>query len=593
MLRFVLLFLLAVGSLLAGEEAIARTPFVNLPLVSGFRIQRGDDPRWADPSFDDRAWPKAGRYGIPSRDGIYWVRFRVRLDELHTLRRQDTFVLSIVASYEVYWDGRLLGANGRPGMTAEAEERGVIDRAFRIPEELSGPGEHLVALRLSSFHTGFPSESYGIMSRLFALPDYVAFRARSIAFSLVAFGAACVVGLIFGLLWLLADRRPTSALFSVMCFIAATQQGLQALRGLVDYPYSWHFARLISIALIAGVLGLLLVVFLIRFFQLRRLGWRVVAVLALYAAAWPSSPIYNVKAISMTWCALAVAIVVTIEALVRRRRGAPYVLAGLVLSIWGTAFSPREFLEHSFVFTLGAAMLGCIAAFALQWREDRRLAQQTQLTAARLEIELLKKNIQPHFILNTLATVMEVIEQDPKTAVTLVESLAREFRIVSRVSGERLIPLAQELELCRAHLEVMSLRKAAACTLTVDGAHPRALVPPAMFLTLIENGLTHLLPVQGRLEFVLRAGYPGNTASYTLLARGQRHGESPAEPAEGTGLRYIRARLTESFLDQWTLTSEPTDEGWLTTITVYKASYAPETDLTVGTSSTKREASVP
>ena len=36
----------------------------------------------------------------------------------------------------------------------------------------------------------------------------------------------------------------------------------------------------------------------------------------------------------------------------------------------------------------------------------------------------------------------------------MIDALAAEFRILSRVSGEKLIPLAQELDLCRAHLGV-------------------------------------------------------------------------------------------------------------------------------------------
>jgi hypothetical protein len=46
------------------------------------------------------------------------------------------------------------------------------------------------------------------------------------------------------------------------------------------------------------------------------------------------------------------------------------------------------------------------------------------LLAQRLEIELLKKNIQPHFLLNTLTVLIEVIEQAPATAVKLIEAVA-------------------------------------------------------------------------------------------------------------------------------------------------------------------------
>jgi LytS/YehU family sensor histidine kinase len=232
-------------------------------------------------------------------------------------------------------------------------------------------------------------------------------------------------------------------------------------------------------------------------------------------------------------------------------------------------------------------MVGFVTALTLQLRDDRRAARQAQLTAARLEVELLKKNIQPHFLLNTLATIQEVIEQEPKTAMALVDALASEFRILNRMSGEKLVELGHELELCRAHLHVMSLRKGAGCTLNVVGVDERALMPPALFLTLIENGLTHLLPRDGKLEFTLRAEYRGAVARYAFVAEGVRQpnaalalaAEFPREAVtaasqtkEGTGLRYIKARLEESFTGAWALTAGPVPEGWETIIEIGTAS---------------------
>jgi len=53
--------------------------------------------------------------------------------------------------------------------------------------------------------------------------------------------------------------------------------------------------------------------------------------------------------------------------------------------------------------------------------------------------ELLKKNLQPHFLMNTLAVLTEVVEQNPTVAARLIEDLAEEFRTVARVSAEKLV----------------------------------------------------------------------------------------------------------------------------------------------------------
>jgi LytS/YehU family sensor histidine kinase len=285
-----------------------------------------------------------------------------------------------------------------------------------------------------------------------------------------------------------------------------------------------------------------------------------------------------------------------------KRRDAWPSVVGIVVSAILLVVQAEDF-RTSFFLKFLPAMLGLMASLALYLHDQRRRAQAAQLAAARLELEMLKKNIQPHFLLNTLATIMETIEEEPKTAAALVESLAGEFRILSRVAGEKLIPLAQELELCRAHLRVMSLRKGVTCSLIHGPIDERALVPPALFHTLIENGLTHLTPCNGRQDFELHAEPHEGGRRYTLLARGEREAclasaalgdrsspapEGPTTSApvlEGTGLRYIKARLEESFTGRWTLESSPVEEGWKTVVDMGTADGAPASPAAIGSTS--------
>jgi LytS/YehU family sensor histidine kinase len=238
-------------------------------------------------------------------------------------------------------------------------------------------------------------------------------------------------------------------------------------------------------------------------------------------------------------------------------------VAGLVL----VRSDRRDFLDPSFFVIFGVLMLVVFASLGLQLQAARRRSQEAVLNAARLQTELLKKNIQPHFLMNTLTTVMEVVEQDPKTAVQLIDALAGEFRILARVAGEKLIPLGQELELCRAHLEIMSLRRGVAATLEVYDADQTSPVPPALFHTLIEGGLTHQIPRDGRLRFTLDAAYQPGWARYALVVHG---GNPPATvpPLDGTGYRYVKARLEESYPGRWTFHAGPVEAGWQSVIEI-------------------------
>ena len=92
--------------------------FQPAPLSGIWKHQIGDDPRWADPAFDDSAWP-----GVPMPegavqpgDGFSWYRFRVRLPENMP---SEPLALMIGAfgnsqAYELFWNGKRAGVAGEP-----------------------------------------------------------------------------------------------------------------------------------------------------------------------------------------------------------------------------------------------------------------------------------------------------------------------------------------------------------------------------------------------------------------------------------------------------------------------------------------------
>src|SRR3546814_17345028 len=72
-----------------------------------------------------------------------------------------------------------------------------------------------------------------------------------------------------------------------------------------------------------------------------------------------------------------------------------------------------------------------------------RERDMARYAAQRLELDLLKKHLKPHFLMNTLTALAGWIEETPHTAVRLFGALAEEFRTLVDVSGWACVPLAQ------------------------------------------------------------------------------------------------------------------------------------------------------
>jgi LytS/YehU family sensor histidine kinase len=212
-------------------------------------------------------------------------------------------------------------------------------------------------------------------------------------------------------------------------------------------------------------------------------------------------------------------------------------------------------------------MLVLILDQARVLRRTREAEEYARRRAATLELELLRRRIAPHFLMNTLNALAEWVESDPKTGVKMIEALAEEFRLLSQISDQPLIPLSEEIALCRRHLEVMSYRVDRPFSLSVRDVDEAAEVPPGVLHTLVENAFTH-----GRFdtggEFVLTSERGQTGERLVLLAPPAAPRESAKPAPGGEGLAYVRRRLEAAFGAGAHVESGAEGNGWRTVLTI-------------------------
>src|SRR5690606_28783182 len=230
----------------------------------------------------------------------------------------------------------------------------------------------------------------------------------------------------------------------------------------------------------------------------------------------------------------------------RRQTGSGLALMGILSMVAGGLASWG--FSAAWPWAAGVAAHVIFLARVQSGRIAERMAEHrgTELRSARLEIELLKKNIQPHFLLNSLNSIIAWLEEEPKTAARLVNALADELGMLLRISSQRTIPLEEEINLCRVHLQVMGLRQDKTYSLDCAGLAGGERVPPMVLHTLVENGLTHGYVGRTKGSFLLRREDVAGGMRLTLFNDGIPR-EKKERKGEGTGLRYVRSRLEEAF----------------------------------------------
>ncbi len=155
----------------------------------------------------------------------------------------------------------------------------------------------------------------------------------------------------------------------------------------------------------------------------------------------------------------------------------------------------------------------------------------------RSELEVLQSQINPHFLYNTLDSVIWMTESGQQTeAIQMVTSLARLFRI-SLSKGKSIIPLADELEHARHYMNIQQIRYKNKFT-TEIAARPGT-----------EGLYTLKLIIQPLLENAIYHGMASAEDDGLIRVTAYREGEDLLIDVEDNGLG-MRPELAASLLDE-------------------------------------------
>jgi hypothetical protein len=173
---------------------------------------------------------------------------------------------------------------------------------------------------------------------------------------------------------------------------------------------------------------------------------------------------------------------------------------------------------------------------SLRQREMNRLVSQAELRA-------LQSQINPHFLFNALNTVYGTIPREAASARRTVLNLAGIFRYFLQTE-ETFVPLAREMEIVRAYLEVEQVRLGDRLQVEIT-EEPAALEVPIPVLSvqpLVENAIKHGLALRAEPGFLrIRAELNGGDLSVRVENSGS--GEAAGNSGSGVGLRNVRRRL--------------------------------------------------
>ncbi|HWV15519.1 MAG TPA: histidine kinase [Cellvibrio sp.] len=195
-----------------------------------------------------------------------------------------------------------------------------------------------------------------------------------------------------------------------------------------------------------------------------------------------------------------------------------------------------------------AAILAGIFLRYLYLQQQLRNQQQAELQS---RIQALQSRIRPHFLFNSMNSIASLIGSDPERAERVVEDLAELFR--ASLAEPALIPIANEINLCRRYLEIEQLRLGdrLAVEWQIGELGEKVKIPSLILQPLVENAIFHgiePLPKGGKVSIKIarvKQQLAITIANPYLLGKKSQaeHAREPDNRHNSMALDNIRRRL--------------------------------------------------
>ena len=211
--------------------------------------------------------------------------------------------------------------------------------------------------------------------------------------------------------------------------------------------------------------------------------------------------------------------------------------------------SSKPFLQHKsylyyyFQSIFNSLIHGSLLKGFISWYSEIRVKEQLKRKNLQTELSLLRAQINPHFLFNTLNNIDILIEKEPKKASAYLNKLSDIMRFTIYDSGSEKIPLRQELEYLEKYLELQRIRTRNPNFIRyeVTGNTKGLKIAPMLFIPFIENTFKHATnkKIEHAIDISININSTGiifnckNAIDYAVLP--QQKG--------GIGLELIKNRL--------------------------------------------------
>ena len=190
----------------------------------------------------------------------------------------------------------------------------------------------------------------------------------------------------------------------------------------------------------------------------------------------------------------------------------------------------------------------------LTWFGELKLKEELMEKNHKMELALVKSQLDPHFLFNTLNNIDVLIIKDPEEASKYLNKLSDIMRFMLYETKGEEIPLEQELEYIEKYIELQKIRTANQnyVQYEVSGEATAKKVAPMVFIPFIENAFKHSTNKKLDHAVDIDIHIDDQAIRFKCENKFEENGKTPSR-SSGLGNELIQKRLNLLYPDHHTL----------------------------------------
>jgi sensor histidine kinase YesM len=177
--------------------------------------------------------------------------------------------------------------------------------------------------------------------------------------------------------------------------------------------------------------------------------------------------------------------------------------------------------------------------FFKQWKMNAAKAENLEKAQLEAQYETLKNQVNPHFLFNSLNTLLSMVEGNP-SATKYVENLSEFMRYILQTREKEVVLLRDEITMARQYIFIQQSRfgDKLQVPINIPEAFYHYAVPPLSIQMLLENAIKHNVVSR---EHPLVISLFVDEKKY-LVVENKIHRKEDTEPSTGIGINNIKKR---------------------------------------------------